>query len=411
MKNSWKVAKWEIKRNVKNKSFIISILSTPLLFILFFSIPMLFSGDSSDENNPLTIYIHDELEIWEEIENGIDDLESLNWEVDHQIVHEDVMLSDLENMESSIYFSLTEETLMNGQIQIYLSNDLDENDVISLYAIEPILKSIQLEYLGFDEQEAMLATNPITFQHESPSEASETSESSNEGMAFLERLVPGLFAAVILFSVVISGMMIFTSASQEKKEKVSEMILSSISPTELMQGKIIGYFFIGIIQVIGWIAIILPFLVWYVTFPILQYLFVPELLVLILIAVLGYLLFASIFVGIGATVDEMSSTSNFQGMVMMLPWIPFILIGPVIADPSGIIAQVGSFVPITAPGVWLIRLSILETWPWVEIIISLLILAISIWITMKMAGKVFKTGILLYGKNATPAEIIKWLKQ
>ncbi|KYG30710.1 ABC transporter permease [Alkalihalobacillus trypoxylicola] len=411
MKNSWKVAKWEIKRNVKNKSFIISILSTPLLFILFFSIPMLFSGDSSDENNPLTIYIHDELEIWEEIENSIDDLESLNWEVDHQIVHEDVMLSDLENMESSIYFSLTEETLMNGQIQIYLSNDLDENDVISLYAIEPILKSIQLEYLGFDEQEAMLATNPITFQHESPSDASETSESSDEGMAFLERLVPGLFAAVILFSVVISGMMIFTSASQEKKEKVSEMILSSISPTELMQGKIIGYFFIGIIQVIGWIAIILPFLVWYVTFPILQYLFVPELLVLILIAVLGYLLFASIFVGIGATVDEMSSTSNFQGMVMMLPWIPFILIGPVIADPSGIIAQVGSFVPITAPGVWLIRLSILENWPWVEIIISLLILAISIWITMKMAGKVFKTGILLYGKNATPAEIIKWLKQ
>src|SRR5699024_12688960 len=103
-------------------------------------------------------------------------------------------------------------------------------------------------------------------------------------------------------------------------------------------------------------------------------------------------------------------TGNFQGMVMMLPFLPFIFIAPVINDPSGIVAQVGTYIPFTTPGVLLMRLMVLEEWPWVEIIIELAILVVSIWILTKVAGKMFKTGIIMYGKNATPAEIWKWIR-
>ncbi|WP_369693586.1 hypothetical protein [Lentibacillus sp. CBA3610] len=72
-------------------------------------------------------------------------------------------------------------------------------------------------------------------------------------------------------------------------------------------------------------------------------------------------------------------------------------------------AQVGTYVPFTTPGVLLMRLIVMEEWPWMEIIIALAILIVSIWIFMKLAGKIFKTGILMYGKNATPAEIWKWI--
>lgn len=177
-----------------------------------------------------------------------------------------------------------------------------------------------------------------------------------------------------------------------------------------MQGKIIGYFVLGITQVTVWIAFAIPLVIWKIDIPLFKYLLVPELPLLLFIAVAGYLLFAAIFVGIGATVEDMTATSNFQGMVMMLPFLPLIFIGPILSDPSGTMAMIGSFIPFTAPGVLLIRLSLLETWPWMEIILALIILTASIWLMMKLAGKVFKVGILMYGKNATPKEIWKWIR-
>src|SRR5699024_10440557 len=130
----------------------------------------------------------------------------------------------------------------------------------------------------------------------------------------------------------------------------------------LMQGKIIGYFALGIIQVIVWLGLASPIVLWKIDIPIFKYLLVPELAVLLLIAILGYLIFASLFVGLGATIEDVSTSGNFQGLVFMLPFLPFMLVGPVFTDPSGIVAKVGSYIPVTAPGILLIRLTIMEDW-------------------------------------------------
>src|SRR5699024_10261785 len=143
--------------------------------------------------------------------------------------------------------------------------------------------------------------------------------------------------------------------------------------------------------------------------PIIEHLFVPELLIFLLIALLGYLLFAALFVGIGATIEDVSTSGNFQGLILMLPFLPIVFIGPIIANPNGIVAKVTSFVPITSPATLIVRLSLLEEWPWIELSIAIVVLIITVWLFMKLAGKIFKTGILLYGKNATPKEIWKWL--
>ncbi|MEC2326739.1 ABC transporter permease, partial [Lederbergia lenta] len=202
---------------------------------------------------------------------------------------------------------------------------------------------------------------------------------------------------------------ILHSASQEKKEKVAEIILYSFTPSVLIQGKIFGYFLLGITQVFVWLVFLIPLVIWKMDIPLLEYLLVPELLLFLFIAFAGYFLFAAIFVGIGATVEELTATSNFQGMIMMLPFLPFLFIAPIMSDPSGLIAKIGSFIPITSPAILLVRLSMLEEWPWTEVIISLIILLASIWLFMKLAGKIFKIGILMYGKNATPKEIWKWM--
>src|SRR5690625_7324583 len=88
--------------------------------------------------------------------------------------------------------------------------------------------------------------------------------------------------------------------------------------------------------------------------------------------------------------EDVSTSGNFQGMVLMLPFIPFILIGPVITNPAGMVAKIAGYIPITSPAVMIMRLSMLEEWPWMEIAISVIILIISVWLFMKLAGKIFK---------------------
>ncbi|UTR13241.1 ABC transporter permease [Salipaludibacillus sp. LMS25] len=409
MRNSLKVAKWEMKRNLKHKSFLISLFLTPLIFIFFFTIPTLFQGSDDDhEELIIDVYVTDELGVTEDIERLRQDMEG-NWIV-HRVADSERALEEVSESERAVYLPLTEENVTSGTIDVIASEELEDIEFSQLMAIEPIIKAAQLEEYGLTDEEVAVAVSPITLARQSLDTAPDAAETDSGGAPF-ERIIPAGFAGLILFSVVITGMMIFQSASQEKKEKVAEMVLSSLTPTELMQGKIIGYFALGLIQSVVWISLVAPVIVWRFDLPVMTYLFVPELAVLIFIALAGYLLFAAIFVGIGATVEDMNASSNFQGLIFMLPWLPFILIGPILHDPEGMIAQVGSFIPVTAPGVLLMRLAILEEWPWIEISLALVVLAISIWLLMKLAGKIFKTGILMYGKNATPQEIWKWMRQ
>src|SRR5699024_2030241 len=80
---------------------------------------------------------------------------------------------------------------------------------------------------------------------------------------------------------------------------------------------------------------------------------------LVTIAILGYLLFSALFVGIGATMTDVSSAGQFHGMVLMLPFLPFIFIGPVLANPSGLFAQIVTYIPFKDTGVFILCLTIL----------------------------------------------------
>src|SRR5690625_4457219 len=415
MQNSFKVAKWEVKKNLKNKSFIISLFLTPLIFLAFAIIPSLLSDSGEDE--AIKVFIKDELNVYDSLEAIVNESEQIDWKLEETTLSTEDIKKEVEQEENSAYILLTETVIDNGSVDVYLHEDVESSFMNEVHILEGILHELQIANLDLTDEQLNVISRGIAFDfHQEDTTGEENNEEkSSAGLfpedsdKFLQRLIPGIFSGIILFSIVISGMMIFQSASQEKKDKIAEIILSSVTPNELMQGKIIGYFVLGIVQVFIWIAFAIPLIIWKFDFPIFEYLFVPELAILLIIAVLGYLLFASIFVGIGATIEDVSTSGNFQGFVLMIPFIPFMLLGPIINDPSGMVAKVASYIPFTSPGILIIRLSMLEQWPWVEVIIAIIILMISVWLFMKLAGKIFKTGILLYGKNATPKEIWKWL--
>lgn len=416
MRNSMKVARWELKRNLKNKSFIIGLFLTPAIFALFLIVPSLFSEDEADEE--VHLFVKDELNIFDELQAIADDSDWEHITMEETDLDHDSMLDYIFTEEGTAYLELREEQMKEGSMPLYVNDDVDDFFAFQISELEGPIQQLQLENLGLTEDEINIVSSGVAFEvtYEDDLDGSPSVEDvSIEGDELfsgddpLTRIVPGAFAGIILFSIVMSGMMIFQSASQEKKDKIAEIILSSLSPIELMQGKIIGYFALGLIQVFVWIGLAIPLVIWKFDIPIFSYLLVPELIILLAIAVLGYLLFASLFVGLGATMEDVSSSGNFQGMVLMLPFLPIMFIGPIISNPSGIIAQIGSYIPFTSPAILIMRLTMLETWPWMEIAIGSGILILSVWLFMKLAGKVFQVGILMYGKNATPKEIWKWL--
>ena len=407
MRNSMKVAKWEIKRNLKNKSFVIGLFLTPLLILGFGFLGTLFGSD--DEPTETTVFVNDQIEIFDMLAATVDEYE-LNWILNRTDLPEDAIQDELENGEDSAYIYLTAEALESGMIPVYTTDEIDPGFSTNVQLLAGPLQQIRMAQLDLTEEEIAIISSNIVFEETSAEDYSASGEESVSLENPLEKLVPGIFAGIILFAIVITGMMIFQSASQEKKDKIAEIILSSVTPGELMNGKIIGYFVLGIIQVVVLLIFVVPFVATQFDEPIIEYLLVPETLLLVFIAILGYLLFAAIFVGIGATMADMSTSGNFQGLVMMLPFLSFVLISPVLSNPSGIIAKVASYVPFTSPGVLIMRLTALDEWPWVEIIIALVVLIVSIVLFMKLAGKIFKVGILMYGKNATPGEIWKWIR-
>lgn len=417
MHNSLKVAKWEIKRNLKNKTFVIGLFITPLMIIGFMLLGSFFGGQDFEEAETV-VYVNDQLGIFPYLEETVKGT-GFPWELVTTGATFEEMEKFLEDEEHTAFIVLDSEGFENGLVQVYTSDTINPFFHNQVQVLESPLIAYHLQRLGLSDTEMAVIGRGFhfdvsavgTMDTEVSPEGTEASEDMGASELGLERAVPGAFAGFIMLSIVFTGMAIFQSASQEKKDKIAEIILSSLSSGELMQGKIYGYFVLGLVQAAVAMTIVLPVLVWQMDLvPMLEHLFVPELIFFVLIAILGYLLFAALFVGVGATMADMSTAGNFQGMVMMLPFLPFVFIGPVFSDPSGLFAQIGTFIPFTAPGVLLMRLSLMDDWPWIEVIISLFILVLSIWLFMKLAGKIFQVGILMYGKNATPGEIWKWIR-
>lgn len=413
MRNAFKVAKWEFKRNMKNKSFLIGLFITPVLIVGFMVLSGIL-GDTAGEETTVRVFVNDNIGAFEMLQQTAE-RHTFNWEMQPTNISEQEVKEKLQNVDNTAYIFLDEKSLEQQVIPVYTSTEIDRAFINQVQVLAAPLKTLQLKQLGLSNEQLAAISQEIIFQEISAEDlAAGADDREAKGDLspedIMARVIPGAFAGVVFLSIIFSGMYIFQSASQEKKDKVAEIILSSITPDELMQGKIIGYFLLGMVQTLIILVFAVPIVVWKYNIPLMRYLLVPEIILYLLIALLGYLLFAALFVGVGATMADITTAGNFQGMVMMLPFLPLIFIGPVANDPSGLIAQIASYIPFASPGILLLRLSLLEEWPWLEIIIALFILIVSIWFFMKLAGKIFKAGILMYGKNATPREIWKWIR-
>jgi ABC-2 type transport system permease protein len=131
---------------------------------------------------------------------------------------------------------------------------------------------------------------------------------------------------------------------------------------------------------------------------------------MLLYFILGFLFYASLFVGIGSTVNTEQEAQQITTYLSLILMLPVVIAMPAIQNPDFIITKIFSYIPLTIPTVMLLRLNVGNV-SQLEIILTLAILVLSIFIVTKISAKIFRIGILSYGNKPTMKEILRWIKE
>ena len=367
----------EYLNKIRNKSFIIMTFVSPLIVVAF----ALIIGFLTDVNSKSNEYLKNKT------------LQEARAEV-------------LETIKYGLLYIPKEET---AQKAFYS----EESPSLSLVneltgALEKTLFQYNLTQKGIDKAEIDSARTKITLQMENF-----TGEKTSEFDNVMKIAIGGVAGYLIFMFIIIYGNMIMRSVIEEKTNRIVEIIISSVKPFQLMLGKIIGTSLAGLTQfptaTQAMAATESHSEISNIIAALYHFPFLETSGVFLLFFVGGYLLYSSLYAMVGAMVDNETDTQQFL-MPILIPLMLAFYVGmfSVIEEPHGTISVVFSYIPLTSPVVMLMRIPFGVAW-W-EVLISLLLLYITFFLVIKIASKIYRIGILMYGKKPTYKEVWKWLK-
>lgn len=250
----------------------------------------------------------------------------------------------------------------------------------------------------------------------------------------------GIFCGILIYMILLLyGTSVMRGVMEEKVSRIAEIVVSSIKPFQLMMGKILGIGAVGLLQFLIWVilGVGLRFLLIPILFPEMSHAITsgaidpnaagadmatffkalgtinfPLIITMFFVYFLGgYLLYASLFAAIGCSVSDGQQDAQGLQLPITLPIIfGFVIMMQAVNDPTGGLAVFGSLFPLTSPIVMMARVAqgVPEAVSWWELALSIVLLFGSFLCTTWFAGKIYRTGILMYGKKPTWKELIKW---
>ncbi len=422
------IVRKEYMRRVHKKSFLIFTFLTPFLLILLVAIPLWLSTIKDD--NAKTIAVSDstgkygnvfkDTESYRFVQTGIT-LEKFKNQEDGELYAYLIIEDDLLKKPSAI--AIYADKQVTPELKDYISGQLEEhlrNEKLASYHI-PRLKEI------IDESKIDLDIKTVKW---------DKSGEEKTGSAELATVI-GIFSTFLIYMFIFMyGAMVMRGVMEEKTSRIVEVLVSSVKPVELMMGKIIGIALVGLTQFLLWVVFSVGL------FTVVGLIFglnhLPEasamqgmqqlpdskameimqvvnsfnfqeiILYFILYFIGGYLLYASLFAAIGSAVDNETDTQQFM-LPVTIPIVFAMYAGIYSAqNPDGPLAFWCSIIPFTSPIVMMVRLPFdVPLW---QKILSLSLLTLTFLGTTWMAAKIYRTGILMYGKKVNFKELWKWLK-
>ncbi len=221
------------------------------------------------------------------------------------------------------------------------------------------------------------------------------------------------FIMLLYMTVLLYGQMIGRSVVSEKTSKTVEIMLSSVRPTELLFGKILGKGLAGILQYAIWVSVALLLIrvvgpAFHLAIP--PGLSAANLLYLVLFFVLAFFLYSSAYAALGAGAEDEQHLGQLAWPLVVFLVLPLVMIAPLVMSPDSPLSLFCSLFPLTSPIVMLIRLLVAPPPAW-QLLLCVAILLVSIAATIVLAARIFRAGILMTGKRSRLREILRWARR
>ena len=427
MNNILLIIQREYLSRVRKKSFLIMTLLTPFLMAGIVVVPTYLAMNSTEERN---IAILDE-------SNLLPVLEATD-EITHFHYVEGNIETEKENLDSEVFYALVHippsESLeeLKNKITIYSDKQVSlsvRGQIENL--IENKAEKIKLAEAGIDPQ--TLKDANIRFELNTIILGAEGEEATGNAEASLGiGFVSGFLIYIFIF---MYGAMVMRGVIEEKTNRIVEVIISSVKPFQLMMGKIVGVALVGLTQFVLWMLLTLVLTTVAEGFVLSS----PEMMAnnfqdapmekgmmmnqvstafggiplgqlafaFLFYFLGGYLLYSSLFAAVGSAVDQEADTQQFMLPITIPLVLSFIMMQFIIDNPDGSLAYWFSMIPLTSPIIMMVRIPFGV--PTGELLLSMGILVAGFIFTTWIAAKIYRTGILMYGKKVNYKELWKWL--
>ncbi len=223
-----------------------------------------------------------------------------------------------------------------------------------------------------------------------------------------------VMAILLSMTTIIYGMNVARSIIQEKTSRIFEVMLAIASPSDMLAGKLIGVGAVGLTQIAIWLVaaaaiLVSPFAGAILTGELAVHITWTEAILFPVYFVLGYLLYSSLFAGLAATCETEQELQMYTPLAAAPTWLSFAVILLVINDSNSFWSVAASFFPPTAPVIMFLRMAA-EIPPAWQFAVSISLLIVSIWAVLWFSTRLYRIGILMYGKRATLPELLRWLR-
>jgi ABC-2 type transport system permease protein len=437
------IIKREYLTRVKQKSFIIMTILGPLLMGALFVIPIWMATQEDEKTDVLVV---DESHLFD---TSFPDKENLKF---HFV--KGMTITEAEKQLEQDYYSavlyIPQNIINSNGAEIIYKKQPGFNTILFIEtSIENELESLKLSEAGIDKK--TLASAKTDIKMRKSKYESGVKESKNTELSMVVGMLGGV---LIYFFIFLYGAQVMRGVIEEKSSRIVEVIISSVKPFQLMMGKIIGIAMVGLTQFLLWIILTTTIVsaakgflgvdknklpapvpmeqtlngqqsqlqqnlsanqadsedmddLWRsidkINFPLLIGVF-------IFYFIGGYLLYGALFAAVGAAVDNEADTQQFMLPITIPLILAFVMAQFVMNNPEGPMAFWLSIIPFTSPIIMMVRLPFGIPYPYTDLWISMALLVIGFIATTWFAGKIYRTGILMYGKKVNYKELWKWIR-
>lgn len=424
----------EFITKVKNKWFLIATIIGPILMVAVFAVPAIityFTMQTTTQKIPI-------LDLTNKYGSNIVEQ---NKNVFYQSSSTIQALSDsVRHDQISSFIVVDTNMIAKSQVTLYSkgSGGLSANDKI-IKAVAEVRTKELLSKSGIDTSTYTNISKAVEIKELKLFD--DKSKDAEENDSDFQYMLAYIIAFAIYMMIILYGSKVMNGVIEEKANRIVEIIVSSAKPFEIMFGKVVGIGLVGIVQVLVWV--ILGIVILYVAAPLMQSLGAdatsatqipgmgseaiskemvssmtfPTISPLIIFALFfyflaGYFIYATLYAGIGSAVDQESDAGQISTPITILIIVPILMISAIVNDPNSTMSVVLSLIPFFSPILMLARIIVTDgVLPMWQVILSVILCVLTFLGSLWVAAKIYRIGILSYGKKPKFSDLLKWITQ